>query len=135
MSLLAITTLVLGNVFWALACLSLLLTESQVNALVGWMGFEIGVSPVAYLPLFLILALGSQIILFYVVSKLSAKKKALAEKVRLAHSENRELTEESEGKDVTLKNQTKTLEKTQQELQKMRDEHPKEPWWKNVLPK
>lgn len=135
MSLLAITVLVLGNVFWALSCLSLLLTENQVNALIGWIGMEIGTSPVAYLPLFLILALGCQIILFYVLSKLSEKKKLLSKLIRETKSENMTLNETSMQKDKELQATSKTLSKTQEELQKMREEHPKEPWWKKVFPK
>lgn len=135
MSILTITIFFLGNALWALALLSLLLTESQVNLLVGWTGLEIGTSPVAYLPVFLILTLGSQIVLFYLISKLDDKKKFLSKKVRETQTVNKTLNEQSVQKDREMQTQSKNLEKTQSELQKMKEQNPKKPWWQNILPK
>jgi len=133
MSLFAITTLILGNLAWAFAVLSVLMTGPQVNALVGWTGISVE-SPTAYLPLFLILALGFQIILFYLVSKMGERKKSLSERVRETTSENRTLSEQSKQKDRAIASQAASLEKTKTELSRMREKNPKEPWWKKVLP-
>lgn len=135
MSAIAILTLVLGNIAWALACLSLLMTQGQVNALLGWTGFQVGGSPAAYLPLFLIIALGFQIILFYLISKMESKKKSLSSKYREVRTEKQTLEEAAAMKERELVNQSKMLEKTQSELTKLKEEKPKEQWWKKVLPK
>ncbi|MEQ1849804.1 MAG: hypothetical protein ABL890_04400 [Candidatus Peribacteraceae bacterium] len=134
MSLLSIVVLVLGNVSWALACLSLLMTQGQVNALVGWTGFQVGGSPAAYLPLFLIIALGFQIILFYLISKMESKKKSLSSKYREVRTEKQTLEETAAMKERELLNQSKMLQKTQNELTKLKEEKPKEPWWKGIWP-
>lgn len=135
MSLLTIVVLVLGNVSWSLACLSLLMTQDQVNALVGWTGFQVGGSPAAYLPLFLIIALGFQIILFYLISRMESKKKSLSSKYREVRTEKQTLEETAAMKERELMHQSKMLEKTQSELTKLKEEKPKKPWWKKVLPK
>jgi hypothetical protein len=135
MSLLSIVVLILGNICWALACLSLLMTQGQANALIGWMGLEVGGSPAAYLPLFLILALSTQVTLFYLISKMQSKKKSLSSKYREVRTEKQTLEEVAAMKEQELRHQSKMLEKTQTELTKLKEEKPKEPWWKKVLPR
>jgi hypothetical protein len=134
MSALAIVTLVLGNVAWALACLSLLMTQGQVNALLGWTGFQVTGSPAAYLPLFLLITIALQIILFYLISKMESKKKSLSSKYREVRTEKQTWEETAALKERELMNQSKKLEKTQTELTKLKEEKPQKPWWKKVLP-
>jgi|GEM_PF-4892856 len=111
MPIIITVTLILGNLAWGLACLSLLLSTGQANFFLGFIGWEIASSPGVYLPLFLIIALGFQLILYYLISSMQTKKRSLQSKYKQERSVNKDLLEQSEQKEAELHEKSKALEK------------------------
>ncbi len=111
MSAFIVLTILLGNAAWAIACLSLLLTSSQAQALLGWMGLMTGEQFIAFFPVYLLFALACQIVLFYLLSNMKAKNSRLLTRFRNEKSTNKELMKASEEKERSLKATSEALMK------------------------
>lgn len=103
MSVFIVLAILLGNLAWAIACLSLLLTSAQAQALLGWTGLLTGEQFTAFFPVYLLIALACQVVLFYLLSNMKAKNSRLLARFKSERMTNKELMKASEEKEKSLK--------------------------------